>query len=401
VRAVASHDLVHWILTDGRIVAVGEDPVHDAGSPERFVNALCCHLVAAGVPLRRVALYAATLHPQVRGIGWHWSRDRGEAEEVRLAQGVDLTQEFLESPLRDTIEDGTVLRRRLGGSPRELLFPGGFRAEYCTEYLSVPLNRAIQRYPVIVWVTDRTGGFAESDLALLEDIRPALAAVVETIVTLRTARGLFSIYLGRRAGERVLNGQILRGHAEPLRAVILTTDLRNSTALSDRLPSGEMIHVLDDYFEDVASTTHAHGGSVLKFIGDGVLAIFGTGGDEDQTAARAALATANEIIAKVTARKVRGDSLRAGIGLHVGTVMYGNVGSPDRLDFTVVGPAVNLAFRLEALTKELGHPVVASRAFAVASGLPLVPLGAYPIRGFRGVEEVFGWPRQGPVPPGS
>lgn len=398
MRAVAAHDLVRWILTDGRLAAVGEDPAHDAGSPARFIHGLCCHLVTAGVPLWRVALYAATLHPQIRGFGWHWSRERGEAEELRIAQGAERTEEFLQSPLRGTIEHGTVLQRRLKGTHGELPLLGGVRAEGCTEYLAAPLNHAIRHYPVVAWATDRAGGFAESDLALLEEIRPALAAVVETMLTLRTARGLLSIYLGAHVGERVLNGQILRGHAEPLRAVIMATDLRDSTGLVDRLPSAEVIGLLDDYFEDVASTAHAHGGSVLKFIGDGVLAIFGTDGAEDQAAARAALAAATKIIARLAARKVHGDSLRAGIGLHVGTVMYGNVGSSDRLDFTVVGPAVNLAFRLEALTKELGRPVLASCAFAAASGLPLVSLGAHPIRGFRGLEEVFGLPEQSPAP---
>lgn len=395
MRDVPSHDLVRWILTEGRLVAVGEDPAQDAGSPARFLLALWGRLATAGVPLWRVALYAATLHPQIRGFGWHWSRERSEVEEVRFPQGVERTAEFLQSPLRSTIEQGTVVRHRLEGSSGESLFPGGFRAEGCTEYLAAPLNHAIGRYPVVVWATDRAGGFAEPDLALLEDVRPALAAVMETILTLRGAHGLFSIYLGRHVGERVLSGQILRGHAEPLRAVIMATDLRDSTGLSDRLPSDEMIRLLDEYFEDVVSAAHSHGGSVLKFVGDGVLAIFGTRGEEeDETAARSALAASKEILARLGAREVRGAAVRAGIGLHVGTVMYGNVGSPDRLDFTVVGPAVNLAFRLEALTKELGHPVVVSRAFATAADVPLVPLGAFPIRGFRGAEEVFGLPSQ-------
>jgi adenylate cyclase len=397
-RALASHDLVRWILTDGRLVALGRDPTREPGSPERFIHGVCAQLVAAGVPLWRVALYAATLHPQIRGVGWHWARERAEVEEVSFAQGVERTAEFLRSPLREAIEHGTVLRRRLEGTHGELPFLGGLRTEGCTEYLARPLNHAIQRYPVVVWATDRAGGFADSDLALLDDIWPALAAIVETIMTLRTARNLFSIYLGHHVGERVLNGQILRGHAEPLRAVIMATDLRDFTGLTDRLPSEEVIRLLDDYFEDVASTAQAHGGSVLKFIGDGVLAIFGTDGDEDRVAARAALAAASEIVARLAARRVHGNGLRAGIGLHVGTVLYGNVGSSDRLDFTVVGPAVNLAFRLEALTKGLGHPVVASRAFAAAAGLPLVSLGVHPIRGFRDREEVFGLPEQSPAP---
>jgi adenylate cyclase len=172
----------------------------------------------------------------------------------------------------------------------------------------------------------------------------------------------------------------------------MATDLRNFTSISDRLPGEEVIELLDDYFEVVASRVHAHGGNVLKFIGDGVLAIFRTDGALDQTAARAALVAAREILAGLAERKRDGQSLRAGIGLHIGTVMYGNVGSAERLDFTVIGPATNLAFRLEALTKQLGYPALASRAFADAAGLPLVSLGSHPIRGFQEIEEVFGLP---------
>jgi adenylate cyclase len=199
------------------------------------------------------------------------------------------------------------------------------------------------------------------------------------------------VYLDRHIRESVLDGQIKRGHAKPLRAVIMATDLRNFTALSDRLPSEHVIGILDDYFETVASSVHAHGGSVLKFMGDGVLAVFGADGTDDQAAARAALSAARRITEELGVHKL-GNNLRTGIGLHIGTVMYGNVGSADRLDFTVIGPAVNLAFRLEALTKQLACSILGSRDFAMAAGAPLVSLETHPIRGFREHEEVFGLP---------
>jgi adenylate cyclase len=391
LRVEAAHELVRWILTEGRTEAVGEDPAHNAGSPARFINGLCRRLVLAGVPLWRVTVYAATLHPQVRGFGWRWWRGDRITEEVRIAQGTELTKEFLQSPMRDTIEQGVTLRRRLDGAPSEFPLLEQFRGDGCTEYLAVALNRVNRRYPVVAWATDRAGGFTEEDIALLEHIRPALAAVVEGLATLRTARGLFSIYLDRHVGERVLDGQIKRGHTEPLRAVIMATDLRNFTSLSDRMPSEKVIGLLNEYFEVVASKVHAHGGNVLKFIGDGVLSIFGIGGANELAATSEALAAARAIIEGLASQEL-GDSLRAGIGLHIGTAMYGNVGSADRLDFTVIGPAVNLAFRLEALTKQLGHPILASRAFAEAAGMPLVSLGPHPIRGFREFEEVFGLP---------
>ena len=391
LRAEAAHELVRWILTEGRTQAVGEDPAHDAGSPSRFINGLCRRLVSADVPLWHMTVYAATLHPQVRGFGWRWWREGRITEEVRIAQGTELTKEFIQSPLRGTTEHGLTLRRRLYSAPSELPPLDDFRADGCTEYLAFPLNRINRRYPVVAWATNRAGGFTEADIALLEQIRPALAAVLEGLATLRTARGLFSIYLDRDVGERVLDGQIKRGHTEPLRAVIMATDLRNFTSMSDQLPSEQVIGILDEYFEIVSSSVRAHGGSVLKFIGDGVLAIFDADGAQDQGAAHAALSAARKVIAELAAHEL-GDTLRAGIGLHIGTAMYGNVGSADRLDFTVIGPAVNLAFRLEALTKQLGCPVLASRAFAEAADMPLFSLGSHPIRGFREFEEVFALP---------
>jgi adenylate cyclase len=387
----AADELVRWILTGGRIEAVGEDPVHDTGSPARFINGLCRRLLSAGVPLWRVTIYAATLHPQVRGFGWRWWREGRITEEVRIAQGTELTKEFLQSPLRGTIEQGVTLRRRLDDADSEFPLLEEFRRDGCTEYLAVALNRINRSHPVVAWATDRAGGFSESDVALLEQIRPALATVIQILATLRTARGLFSIYLDRDVGKRVIDGQIKRGHTEPIRAVIMATDLRDFTSLSDRLPSEQVIEILDDYFEIVASSVCGYGGNVLKFIGDSVLAVFGADSAQDRTAAIAALSAAREVIAGLSVHEL-GDNLRAGIGLHIGTAMYGNVGSADRLDFTVIGPAVNLAFRLEALTKRLGCPILASREFAEAAGASLVSLGPHPIRGFREFEEGFGLP---------
>jgi adenylate cyclase len=261
--------------------------------------------------------------------------------------------------------------------------------------VAAPLNRIGERFPAVAWATDRAGGFSDEHLALLEEIRPALASVIESVVARRTARNLFSIYHGRQVGERVFDGQIERGHLEPLRAAIMATDLRGFTGMSDQLPPDEVIGALDDYFEYVTEAVHAARGHVLKFIGDGVLAIFGAEDGRDTEAADAALAAARAIAARLGARDPGTVELRAGIGLHLGTVMYGNVGAPDRLDFTAIGPAVNLAFRLEGLTKTLRRPVLTSRDLAAATGQKLLPLGAHPIRGLSEPEAVFGLPEHG------
>jgi adenylate cyclase len=289
------------------------------------------------------------------------------------------------------------LRRRLDASAGEFPLLAELRSEGGTDYLAAPLNRMGPRYPTVAWATDRAQGFGDGDLALLEAIRPALAAVIETIAVRRTARGLFAIYHGEHVGDRVFEGNVHRGAFDVVRTAIMATDLRGFTGISDRLPGEDVIEALDDYFEHVALATHGAKGHILKFIGDGVLAVFGIDGMDDATATAAALAAARDIVARLAAYNAAGGEsgraeLRAGIGLHVGDIMYGNVGSADRLDFTAIGPAVNLAFRLEDLTKELKRPVLASRAFAEAAAVALTPLGPHPIRGLSGSEDVFGLP---------
>lgn len=389
--AEAAHDLMRWILTDGRIEAIGEDPARDPSNPERFINGLCQRIVASGVRLTRVVIYAETLHPQTRGFCWRWRHEGCIAEEVKIAQARELTQAFLHSPIRRTIEQGMTLRQRLDAAPSACPLLEELQGDGCRAYLAMALNCINRRYPIVVWGTDRIDGFSDSEIALLEEIRPALSAVIQVLAVLRTALGLFSIYLDDDVGRRVIDGQVLRGHTDSVNAVIMAADLRGFTSLSNRLPAEQVIGILNDFFETVVSSVTTHGGNVLKFIGDGALAIFGANAAPDQAAARAALSATRKILEEMAGYKFEG-GLRVGIGLHVGAVMYGNVGSADRLDFTVIGPAVNRAFRLEALTKQLGCPALTSRAFADASGESLVSLGLLTIRGLDEPEEVFGLP---------
>ncbi len=386
-RAERGGEIVRWILTEGR----------EAPNPARFLTNLCLRLLEAGVPLWRVTIYVATLHPQIRAFGWRWWRGRPVSEEVRVAQGIERTEEYILSPLRPTIEEGTVLRCRLDREANDYPLLAELRAEGGTDYLVAPLNRMGSRYPAVTWASDREEGFADDDLVLLEAIRPALAAVIEVIAIRRTARGLFAIYHGQHVGERVFEGNVRRGELAIVRTAIMATDLRGFTGISDRLPGEDVIEALDDYFEHVALATHGVKGHILKFIGDGVLAVFGIDGMSDREATAAALAAARDIVARLAAHNAAGGEsgrveLRAGIGLHIGDIMYGNVGSADRLDFTAIGPAVNLAFRLEDLTKTLKRPVLASRAFAEAAAAELSPLGPQPIRGLADTEDVYGLP---------
>jgi adenylate cyclase len=378
-------DLIRWILTEGRAQP----------TISRFVNTVCWRLIDAGAPLWRASIFASTLHPQLSGFGWRWWRHNRVTEEIRIQRGVERTPDFLLSPLRGTIERGETFHRPLDGTSPDMPLLDEIYREGGTDYLAMPLNRIGRRFPAVSFVTDHPDGFEPQHVRLLEEIRPALAAVIESAAIRRTARTLFSIYHGRQVGERIFDGQILRGSLEPLRAVVMATDLRGFTSISDRLPGEVVIQALDDYFEHVARAIHDAGGHILKFVGDGVLAIFDAAPGKDADAAVSALDAARELVTRLeTYNGHHADTndpvLRTGVGLHLGTVMYGNVGSHDRLDFTAIGPAVNLAFRLEGMTKELLRPVVASKAFAEAAGDAMRSLGRYPIRGLAETEELFG-----------
>ncbi len=375
-----------WIL--------GEGP-HIGNGVELF-DELCWRLLGDEVPLWRATLYMGTLHPLISGLGARWLREPKVIEEFRILHGSQATDEYLRSPIRATIERGTPFRRRLIEDTPEYPLLSKLRRAGATDYFALALNRTFRTFPAVTWATDRPGGFSDADIAALEEINPALAAIVETRQIRRISANLLDTYFGPQAGRRILAGQIRRAEGERLRAVVMMTDLRGFTALSDRLPGEEVIELLDDYFDAVATPIEEREGEILKFIGDGMLAIFPAEDDDDFSQSSVhALEAASEGLARLATvnearRSVGKSELKIGIGLHLGEVIYGNVGSAGRLDFTVIGPAVNLASRLEDLTKRLRRPMLFSRAFARICPRPLVSLGLHPVRGLSEPEEVFG-----------
>ena len=377
-----------WLLVEG--------PQID--SEAELFDELCWRLVGDGVPLWRASLHVGTLHPQIRGIGFRWWREKKLIEEYRILHGSEATDEYLRSPIRGTVERGTPFRRPLAGDLSEFPLLQKIRSAGGTDYLALPLNRTYRRFPTVSWTTDQAGGFRAAEIAALEAVNPALAAIVETRAVRRISANLLDTYFGTQAGRRILSGQILRARGERLRAVIMMTDLRGFTALSDRLPGDQVIELLDDYFDALVPPVEKRRGEVLKFMGDGMLAIFAAEEDEDLApASLRALEAATEALERLDAENEarRGGErtlVRTGIGLHLGEVIYGNVGAADRLDFTVIGPAVNLASRIEGLTKRLLRPLLTSHAFAEICPRPLVSLGFHPVRGLNQPEEVFGLP---------
>jgi adenylate cyclase len=383
---IVEPDLVRWLLVEG----------HRLHNPELF-DGLCWRIIGAGVPLWRATVHVGTLHPQLLGFGARWRRDRNTVERFKVHHGAQETTDFLESPIRRVILEGTTERWRRS-DPQWATFPllREIGEAGATDYLATPLAFSHNRYQAVTWTSDGPHGFSEDDIAFLRSLLPALATVIELRATTKMGELLLETYLGRAIGPRILAGQIHRGVGERLRAVILCSDLRGFTRMSDRLPGEEVIELLDDYFERITEPVHKHGGDVLKFVGDGVVAIFPCDGDRAE-AATAAMDAAREALVRLerwnaACRNEKRPPLNAGIGLHLGEVIYGNVGAPDRLDFTAIGPAVNLASRLETLTKRLGRPLLCSSAFAEAYPGELLSLGFQPVRGLAEPEEIFAPP---------
>ena len=246
------------------------------------------------------------------------------------------------------------------------------------------------------WATDRPSGFSEEDLRILERIQRRYAVSCKVQIQRRITRNVLDTYLGPDAGARVLDGQIRRGDGERIHAVIWYSDMRDSTRLADRLDPHVFIERLNRYFECTAGAVIAGGGEVLRFIGDAVLAIFPIrpDGDDARAAAERALAAARDAESRL-ARTNDGlaaegeEPVEFGLGLHVGDVMYGNIGVPERLEFSVIGPAANEVARIEDLTRTLGRRVLVSEAFAAVAGAHCEPLGAHPLRGVGAPVAVF------------
>ena len=270
-----------------------------------------------------------------------------------------------------------------------------------TALLALPIEFSDGSRHTVSWATDRASGFTEEQEDALISLVPLLAPRQE-ITTMRQVSGtLLDTYLGRRSGAQVLSGRIRRGDGETIHAVIWLSDLRGFSALADRISQAELIAALNAHFERLVAPINAFGGEVLKFMGDGLLAIFPVGPDGDTSGpTSAALKTARSVIGSMDRlnaerRKTRLPSLRFGIGLHLGELLWGNIGSPDRLDFTAIGPAVNLTSRLEHATKAMRRPLVASGTFAEACAEDMVPVGQRKLRGIKEPVEVFTLPEFG------
>ena len=382
----SSHPVATWLVEHGgRSIELGP-----------FLAELCERLVVAGVPLYRVSLGLRPPHPEVYARNVRWKRGELGVAVIDRDYGIRTSRAYTESPVRLIHEGAGALRRRLEGEGAGLDFPilAELKADGCTDYVIMPLLQSTGETDFISWTTDRAGGFATPQLTLLYDLLPLIALRIELASAHEATRTLLTTYLGREPARRVLSGSVRRQNVETIRAAVLVSDVRGFTRFADRNPADEVVRLLDDYFECMAEAIEDQGGEVLKFIGDGLLAMFEAKDDRDacERAFEAGRAALEKIDAVNARRAAEGRAeIRVGLGMHLGDVQYGNIGARERLDFTVIGPAVNEASRVEQLTKVLDRQVLATAAFAgAAPDRRLESVGFHALRGVAEPREIFG-----------
>jgi len=375
-----------------------------AGEPETATLAgFCERALAFGLPLARATVLIDTLHPIYEGRVFGWKRDKEEATLSEYGREGEDTQRWQRSPFHRLEESGDLLLRRRLTKETEAEFPifSDLRAAGMTEYVAMANRFAAEGIigdmdcVYSSWATDVPAGFHDADVAELCRLMPLLALTVKAASLARIAGTLVETYLGRDAGRRVLRGRISRGVADRIEAVLWFSDLRNYTRITDTAAPGQIIPLLNDYADAIISAIHEQGGDVLKLIGDGTLAMF-TAEDRGRAchAALAAATAARRAVAVVNRRRAAEGlpTTDMYLGLHIGEVFYGNIGSKDRLDFTVVGPAVNEASRIAAMCRSVDQPVLVSSTFASAIGEPksrLVSVGRYALRGVGRPQDLF------------
>jgi adenylate cyclase len=362
--------------------------------PQDVLLDLCRRLVAHGLPLYRAAVFVRTLHPNVLGRGFIWQADRDAVEVNEAAYDLLESDVFLKSPIRVVFAENIEVRRRLADARCPMDFPilEDLRKEGVSDFFALPLRFISGEVHAATFATLRAGGWRDAEITALRRVSTALARVAEIYASIRKARNILDAYLGPNAGERVLAGQIKRGDGQDIHAVIWFCDLRDSTPLADSMSRQDFLRLLNDYFECVLGPVLERQGEVLRFIGDAALAIFPVDGRPAEACAKA-LAAAQEALARMDKlNKKRHSPLRFGIGLHLGELTYGNIGTPSRIEFTVVGAAANEAARIESLCKRLEVDLLVSERVAQALPQAWRSLGSHTLRGVGDKMELFTLP---------
>jgi adenylate cyclase len=385
-------DIEHWLL-------------HEAARESEMLllfESFAWRMVAAGLPIDRASAHIGTLHPQLLGFAWSWLVNDGFCDEIKVAAAAHFSDAYRRSALYRVQEFGETIRRKTGDPAAQVEFPimKEFADQGLSEYIAMPMSGAGVYHNTLTIATKRDAGFSDTDFATIRRLLDLFALHVERHIALRIADNALNAYLGETAATKVLHGSIKRGAGERMRAIIWASDLRGFTDLSGRLGDVNMIALLNTYFDCLAGAVLRHGGEVLKFMGDGLLAVFPFDGDGGaKRAATAAVAAAQDALAGLDRLNANAPEplnsfsgwspLRTGIALHEGDVFFGNIGAPERLDFTVIGSAVNEASRVEGLQKTLGRSLLITQSAARHLDIKLDDLGEQSLRGVEGVMRIF------------
>jgi adenylate cyclase len=382
VEREETHPVIHWLMTDAR----------KQTDPSEFLLAFADRLRASRVDVARITTGVPILHPQIFSFSGLWELGKGVSERLYRA---DPRITASNSPIPIAYSGGGPIRCDLTAPPQvdEFAILAELRGDGYTDYVVYALPFADGSFKALSLATKRSGGFAGEEIALFEAMLPAVAFNLEVQALRRTARTLLDTYVGQQSGGRVLEGQITRGSGETIRAVIWLCDLRGFTNLSETLPRDVLIELLNAYFGPMCDAVASNGGEVLKFIGDAMLAIFPIEQDAQATCAKALIA-AERAQAALSAENQRRSEvglprIEYGLALHVGDVMYGNIGSDTRLDFTVIGPAVNLTARIESMCRQLSRQILLSSDFVALGQIAANSLGAFALKGVAADQEIF------------
>jgi adenylate cyclase len=377
---------IDWLFSEGRLL---DD---DAAFVLQFARKLC----ACGAPIERLLITIQTLNPEILAISNTWLKSTDAIQHYVAERRIRDTDRYIGSPMQQLFNTEKRVRQRLDQLPVDAHAAYTELAEEgYTDYLALPIMFNWGLGSAWIMSTKHPRGFSDADIENFRILRNYLAPIIEVYSLRHMSKSLMNTYVGRRTGEKVLAGMIQRGDADIIHAALWFSDLRNFTQLTETLPAQQVLGMLNEYFEFVAAAVTARGGEILRFIGDAMLIVFPIENDTCQrTACNAALDSAidaQSTLASLNHRRRRHaePEIKFGVGLNVGEVVYGNVGAPDRLDFTVMGPAVNRTARLESLTKTLGCNILFSRQFSELIDMPSSYLGMHAMKGIDEAQAVY------------
>lgn len=371
------------------------EETHEQRYIDNLVVDLCERLRAGGISLARCSLHFRINNPQWRGARILWRDGMTEADIELFEHGIEDSQSYQLSPMCDIMNGADEVRQTLQGPADGFAYPilADLREEGLSEYIAWPMRHTLGKRHIVTFASDAPGGFAEDEVVGLKSLVPLLSLVTEVRIKNILARTLLQTYVGPHAGEKILAGATRRGSGVTLSAVVMIFDVRDFTQISDLWPRDDVIEMLNQCFDALADPIESHGGEILKFMGDGLLAVFPMENEKAPAQAFDAIVEVERAMAELNARRLESGQaqLGYGVGVHCGDVMYGNIGSTKRLDFTVIGPTVNIASRLEALTKTVHQPVLLSEAFVRSGGFEdrVERTGSFPLRGLSQSIDVY------------